>query len=191
MNRRALAVTLIVSLALTVAWRWIPLPENEALLQSLPASGAAYQSASVAMSTSERAIYGEATAVKRLYRIGTDDLMVLLVDGARNRHGVHDPAYCFRGGGWTIEEKSAYPLQNGEGALYTMRRGQQTTQALSWFTDGRSQWASPVRYWWTATLRRATLGLSGPEPVLVVVQPAEAVPDWNRLLRLMPELAAL
>ncbi len=191
MNRRTLAVILILSVVLTVAWRWIPLPDNEALITSLPANGAAYQSASITLTAAEQAIYGEANAVKRLYRIGSDDVMVLMVDGTRNRHGVHDPAYCFRGGGWTITDRTPFPLQNGDGALYTMQRGQQTTQALSWFTDGRSQWSSPLRYWWVATLRRATLGLSGPEPVLVVVQPTEAIPDWNRLLRLMPELFAL
>jgi hypothetical protein len=102
---------------------------------------------------------------------------------------VHDPAYCFRGAGWTVEKRAAYAIPGGTAALLTLSRGSTGRQVMFWMTDDRKRFAQPLRYWWQATWRRLTLGWSGPAPVLVVLQPAEAGAfDWHKLTDNFPQL---
>ena len=44
-------------------------------------------------------------------------------------------------------------------------------EAIFWMSDGRERHSSPSRYWYQTALRRLTLGRSGSEPVLIILQP--------------------
>ncbi|MCX6878498.1 MAG: hypothetical protein NTW21_32490 [Verrucomicrobia bacterium] len=60
------------------------------------------------------------------------------------------------------------------------------TEALWFFDDGKHQFISPVEYWLATSRRRATLGRSGAEPVLVSLR---SLPDepihWDRVRQIL------
>ncbi len=169
---------LLTATVLALLWEFIPLKDASHRVRSLPASGAGYQSEDIPLTPTEAATFGSANVLKRLYRVGGQQFVVAVIDGTRNRHAVHDPFYCIRGSGWTIASDAPFAIEGGTGRLTRIVRGQEETEMLLWFSDGRTLHGSPVRYWWQTTLRRLSLGLSGPEPVLVIVQPAVAG-NWN------------
>ncbi|MBA3845857.1 MAG: exosortase-associated EpsI family protein [Planctomycetes bacterium] len=182
-SQRWLLLFLVVAIALGAAWQFVPLSDAQARLTALPTKGIGYESVDVPISDSERIIFGDASVLKRAYRIGADRLSVIIIDGTRNRHAVHDPMLCVRGGGWTISQRVPFPLPGGAGELVTITKGEQASEVLYWFSDGVDRHASPSSYWLQATLRRLTFGASGDEAVLVLLQaePGRAI-DWRRLL---------
>jgi hypothetical protein len=184
----ALALFVLTAL-LTAAWSVYPLPDAEGRLQALPARGFNFSSRDMPLATDEVAVLGEAGVIKRLYQVGDQCFVMTVVDSTRNRHAVHDPAYCYRGAGWTVESRVAYPVPGGTAALLTLLRGGARQQVMFWMSDDRTRYAQPLRYWWQATLRRITLNHSGSAPVLVILQPAAAGAfDWHRLTESFPQL---
>lgn len=189
---RPLALALAV--AVTLTWELVPLPDASQRLQTLSRAGLGFASVDVPLSRVEAGIYRGATVVKRLYRMRPDSAVIVVIDGSRNRHAVHDPAYCFRGGGWRVRAKHTLPLPGGVAVRVELERGRERTEAVYWFTDGVSRHTSALRYWWQASLRRLTFGQCGAEPVLVVIQPASSQTgsvDWDRMFASIPELRAL
>ncbi|HYE06765.1 MAG TPA: exosortase-associated EpsI family protein [Planctomycetota bacterium] len=182
-SQRWLLLFLAVMIALGAAWQFVPLADAQARLTALPAKGIGYESIDAPLSDSERVIFGDASVLKRAYRVGSDRFSVIVIDGTRNRHAVHDPMLCARGGGWSIAARAPFALPGGAGELVTITKGDQTSEVLYWFSDGVDRHASPTSYWLQSTLRRLTFGASGEEAVLVLLQaePGRAI-DWRRLL---------
>jgi hypothetical protein len=160
---------------LMVAYVWSrPLPLSASRIDHLPAAGTAYQSVEIPLQGAEVDFFRGARVVKRLYRTADHSTFVVLgIDGSGNRHAVHDPLFCFRGAGWVQQAAEVVPLARGEGKRVRFVRGTEEWEAIYWFTDGQSQHGSPLRAWLQSAARRLTRGYSGPEPVLVVVQPGE------------------
>ena len=66
--------------------------------------------------------------------------------------------------------------------LLKLTKGNQQAEVMFWYSDGLSRYSSAPRYWWETTLRRLTLGRSGREPVLVVLERfGDDVVNWQRL----------
>lgn len=167
---------------LVVLWDAMPLPDAVGHLGALPPRGADFVSRDLPLVPGEKNALGPAAYLKRLYAWRGQRFVVLAVDGTHNRHVVHDPQYCLRGAGWQLVSQHPVPLGGGEAMLSRFVHGRQAAEALYWYTDGEHCHASPLRYWWQTTLRRLTLGASGNEPILVIVQPFDADPmDWPRL----------
>ena len=179
---RWLWVGLGLVVLLAVLWDAVPLPDAVGHLMALPAHGADFVSRDLPLEPGEIAALGPAAHLKRLYAWRGQRFAVLAVDGTHNRHAVHDPQYCLRGDGWQLVSQHAIPLDIGQAMLSRFVRGQRVVEALYWYTDGETRYASPLRYWWQTALRRLTLGVSGNEPILVVVQSVDADPlDWPQL----------
>jgi len=179
---RWLWVGLGLVVLLTVVWDAVPLPDAVGHLAALPKRGADFVSRDLPLASVEDKALGPAAHLKRLYAWRGQRFEVLAVDGTHNRHVVHDPQYCLRGAGWQLVSQHPIPLGAGEAMLCRFVRGDRAAEALYWYTDGEIRHASPLRYWWQATLRRLTLGVSGNEPILVIVQPFDEDPmDWPRL----------
>ncbi|MCP5516923.1 MAG: exosortase-associated EpsI family protein [Verrucomicrobiales bacterium] len=172
-KRQALLAALILVAVLAVVWDRYPLPTAAVRLQQLPAEGIGCSSRELEVSEIEREAFGAADVVKRIYQTGTQRFVVTVVDGSRNRHAVHDPTYCFRGAGWRIAAREAAPVPGGEAAWLDLTQGNEHQAAAFWFSDGRFRHSSPLRCWMQTTLRRLTLGRSGEEPLLVLVQPLD------------------
>jgi len=76
------------------------------------------------------------------------------------------------------------PVEGGAAQLVRLSKKGQETEALFWFSDGSCRYPSPLRYWWQTTLRRLTLGHSGKEPVLIVIQPVGTeIVNWSKLVK--------
>jgi hypothetical protein len=192
MNSRAqkiLFVGLALAGLLALAWDGVSLPDAQDRVARLPAAGLGFSSREMPLNATEQSVYGAAQAVKRLYRAGRENFVVIIIDGARNRHALHDPAYCFRGAGWNIANERALKLPGGAGKILTLQKSGDTREAVYWFSDGSERHGQVVRCWWQTAMRRLTFGASGPDPVLVLVQPLEGrSADWERLPAQLPGL---
>lgn len=190
--RRWLTIGVGVTAGLLVLFQFIPLPDGSARIAAFPIRGAVFASRELPLEPAERAIMGEARLVKRLCQTSGQRFIVSIIDGTRNRHAVHDPAYCLRGGGWSISGQEPLAVPGGQAMKLSLTKAGQHAEALFWFSDGRTRHASPARQWLQSALRRVSFGKSGPAPLLVLVFPAEGVtPDWSRLWEEIPELGRL
>lgn len=177
----------LVCVTLGCLWRMIPLPDAQLRLQHLSVPDGDHPSRDLELTESEMRLLGEARCVKRVYRFGRREFLVTAIDGSGNRRAVHDPMYC-----WTIIDSSQQPLRGGNGtALRVVDQGIEK-DVLFWFSNGATKHASPTRYLLQTSLRRATLGWLGEEPVLLLVEPLEPAPvNWYRVLDEFPWLMDL
>jgi hypothetical protein len=163
-------------------WQFYPLQDAEARLSQIPREGLGFQGQDLSLTADEASILSNVHVIRRGYRFGSNRLILTVIDGTRNRHAVHDPFYCIRGSGWEILNNSLLSVKGGEARLIRMRKNRQETEALVWFSEGTKRYPSASRYWWKTTLRRLTLGHSGPEPVLVNLQAADGeLINWSRI----------
>jgi hypothetical protein len=187
--QKILFAGLVMAVVLALAWDLVPLPDAQNRVAHLATAGLGFSSREMPLNETETSIYGAAQVVKRIYRAGHENFAVVIVDGTRNRHAVHDPAYCFRGAGWIIAGERALELPGGAGKILTLQKNGETREALFWFSDGRERHAQIARCWWQTALRRLTFGASGPAPVLVLVQPlVDGRSDWSQLPAQLPAL---
>lgn len=163
-------------------WDFYPLPSAEVRLKQVRASGPNFSSQDLALTSSEQAVLAKAKVIHRRYEFEGHTVFVTVIDGTENRHAVHDPGYCFRGAGWVVCGKESLRVPGGSAECFKVRRNTETMDAVYWFSDGSQRHTSFPRYWWQTTLRRLTLGRSGPEPVMVVLQSNDREPDWPTLV---------
>ena len=182
-----IATALVLGGATLIAVRGSHQPSH---LRDLPTDGLLFRSAPIALLPEETTHLADVLVQKRRYAMPAGTVDLLAIDGEANRHAVHDPTFCHRGAGWEVASRQTLPLPYGQATAIRYRRGDESTQCLFWFTTGAEQSPSAWWYWAKATMRRLSAGQSGPEPVLVVLQPVgEADVDWSRLLRECPALA--
>ena len=111
-------------------------------------------------------------------------------DGTRNRHAIHDPYYCFRGGGWQLVDEETFPMPGGYAKIVRMQKGYKYQEAMVWFSDGKTRHTSALWYFIQTTFRRLTLGASGEEPVLIVLRPMEtSMVNWQEFVKGIPPLS--
>lgn len=186
-HQNKLWIGLIVAIVLGLIWQFYRLPNAEARMERLPLSGLGYKGTSEPLNEFETNFFKGVNIVKRIYRIGSTSYFVTILDGTLNRHVVHDPYYCFQGSGWSVISKSEMPIPGGVAALVNIKKDTVERQALFWYSNGVSRYFSPMHYWWATTLRRLTLGLSGAEPVMIMIQPQTTGPvDWNQFKENFP-----
>lgn len=180
---------LLLAVILALVWDRVPLPDAQNRVAGLAPAGLGFTSREVPLNETEKSIFGPAQVTKRVYRVGRQNFVIVIIDGTRNRHAVHDPTYCFRGAGWTIAGERPLALPGGAGQILSLRKGNQTREAVYWFSDGRERHAQVARCWWQTALRRLTFGASGPAPVLVLVQPLDdESAAWETLPVTLPML---
>lgn len=187
-----LRVQLAASLIILLCWNGLSSIDGSRQLEEIPASGLGFRSRTLPLAPGERETFARLDTVKRAYDVGGRRFVLLVVDGSRNRHGVHDPSYCVRGAGWTVETSTDVDAPKGRVKLCRLRRGDETAEILYWFGDGTRRHGSALRYWIDASLRRLTLGWSGREPLLVLLQPlGDGKVDWTWILENSRPLFAL
>jgi hypothetical protein len=195
MNRtkqNLLWAALALAIVLGIAWQFYPLADAKERILALPLNGEGFSGQDVPLSEFEKTFFTKVNVLKRVYKIGERYFFVTALDGTRNRHVVHDPYYCFKGSGWEILSDKSFPIPGGTASLLEITKGEDKRQALFWFSDGTSHYTSPLHYWWEATVRRITLGYSGPEPILILIQPLEGGPvDWNNVVKIFHPLFKL
>ncbi len=187
--KNGLWLGLASAIILSILWQFKPLPDALHRMETLPLIGIGYKGSDLPLKPSEKKIFEGVNVLKRVYTIGNKPFFITVLDGTHNRHVVHDPYYCLKGSGWSLLNEKTVPAPKGKASLLIVRKGDKEKEALFWFSDGNKQFNSPLTYWLTATLRRITLGLSGPEPVLIVVQPMQEEPvDWEHFQKQMGPL---
>jgi len=152
-------------------WQFYPLQTAQNRMNKIPIEGATFSGKEVELSPFEENFFKDVNIVKRIYKIGGQYYFVVVLDGTKNRHPIHDPYYCFRGEGWTIESEKTLPIVDGVANLLHISKNNEKREALFWFSNGETNYTSLIKYWWQTTLRRISLGYSGPEPVLIMVTP--------------------
>lgn len=171
---------LIGAIILGMIWQFAPIPDAQERVKELPLNGIGFQGKAIPLEPFEEEYFKDVTVLKRVYEVDGQYFFVTILDGTKNRHVVHDPYYCFRGGGWEIIEEHTFSLNKGNGSKLLITKDNQQREALFWFSDGSKQHSSPLNYWLQTSLRRLTLGMSGNEPLLIVVQPLMNEPvNWE------------
>ncbi len=182
MTRRGLILASLLAAAvlLSIVWPHLPMRGDADPLSKIPSGGHWLKSHDVALSAPEIRWLGGAKGIKRLFSVGGRIWILAVTDGSGNRQAVHDPTYCFIGEGWKILSQSRIPLAGGSAVLVSMSRRDESSSAIFWFFDGGAPFASLPEYWTKSTLRRITLGLSGPEPLLFILRPVGSPPEnWT------------
>ena len=188
-TRTILWTGLAFAVVLGSLWQFVPLRDAQDRVAALPKSGIGYVSQDLPVPPEMRAVFGDAQVLRRSYAVRGQRFVLWVVDGSRNRHAVHDPLFCVRGGGWEIRSQGDFALEGVQARLLRAVKAGREVESLLWFSDGRTRHASAPRYWWQTTLRRLTLGASGPEPVLVNLQPVDPQGmNWRRLTEDLPAL---
>jgi hypothetical protein len=182
-------VALCTALLLGMLFDACPPPDELSRVHGIPAQGLGFEGADLPLNQSELSLYNKAEVIKRYYQIGRTRFMLIAIDGAKNRHAIHDPMYCFRGAGWMIERKDKLPIEGGEALLLHLKKGVTSRNVAYWFSDGRTRHGSVVRYWLQATLRRITMGHSGKEPILVMIQSIDD--DPINFMQILDQFGAL
>jgi hypothetical protein len=174
---------LAVVAAMTLLWEFVPLKTSRARLENFPTRSFGFASREIPLSEGEKSIFGKADVLKRVYQVGGQRVVTQIVDGTNDRHAVHDPMHCFRGAGWELTRGVDLPVGGGAARQITLQRGNQTAEAMYWFSNGQSRHASAMRCWWQTSLRRMTFGHSGDEPLLIILQPLSGENlDWPKLI---------
>ena len=187
----ALWIVVLAAIAMNLLFSR-PLPDALERLATLRTEGRYFASREVPLTPAEAGVLREATVIRRTVAIGGSVVMLTVIDPTRNRHTLHDPLFCFRSAGRTITPAGRVDLPRGWGAGTTVDDGQGRTSVLYWFSDGATQHGSTGKAWTQSILRRLTRGLSGGEPVVVILSDVGgAPPDWAAILERWPELAAL
>lgn len=180
-SRNYLWIFLACAVLVGMLWQFYPLPDALKRMNALPLWGEGYIGKDVPLTPFEQSFFKDVNVIKRIYNVKGQDFFITALDGTHNRHIVHDPYYCFKGTGWTILSERPLHLPHGEATILEISKGEEKKEALFWFSDGKAPYSSAIKYWWQATLRRMTLGLSGQEPILVIVQPLHNKPvDWDK-----------
>ncbi|MBI4659856.1 MAG: exosortase-associated EpsI family protein [Verrucomicrobia bacterium] len=182
---------LIAAIVLGVLWDFYPLANSEDRLRLVRANGSNFSSQDLPLTRTEQSVFANAKVIHRRYQFEGHRVFVTLVDGTENRHAVHDPGYCFQGAGWKVVDQTTITVPGGRAKRFKAVRKTETMVVMYWFSDGCKRHASFPRYWWQTTLRRITLGRSGPEPVLVVLQAPNEKADWPILIPKMIDALSL
>jgi Protein of unknown function (DUF3485) len=192
-TQKFLWALLAIAVFVGLIWQFYPMPDAGKRLHALPLQGPGFIGQDEPLTEFELNFFKNANVVKRIYRVDHENYFVTVLDGTKDRHLVHDPYYCFTGSGWNIISKKRLSLVNGDAETLIISKGTHEKSAIFWFSNGKSTYASPLEYWWEATLRRLTLGWSGQEPVLVMIQPLDTVTDvdWKKVTGILDPLTAL
>lgn len=191
-SSRQLWIFLAAAAILGLLWQFVPLTNAEGRLADLPLVGARYGGKNIPLTEFEENFFYRVNLLKRVYNIQGEGVFIVVLDGTENRHIVHDPYYCFKGSGWDIISEKTITIPRGTASMVNIRKGNEEREAMFWFGDGTTNYASPLRYWLETTLRRLSFGFSGPEPVLVLVQPvSQRAIDWQELPNQFPSLFKL
>jgi hypothetical protein len=173
---KLLWVALSLALAMGIAIDLYPMPEEGSRVHRIPSRGLGYTSFNIPLRGEEISFYRKAMVVKRCYLMGSRRFLLIAIDGAGNRHAVHDPMYCFRGAGWRIRGAEPIPIEGGSAVLLHLKSSSSSRDVAYWFSDSQTRHASVVRYWLQATMKRISMGRSGREPILIMLQSIDGNP---------------
>jgi len=190
--RRSLWCGLGIALIYCLALDLMPSSKKETRLTKLPLQGIGFTGQDLPLNAAEQNVFQRATVVKRIYQCGKNRFVLLAVDGAGDRHAIHDPLYCFAGAGWTVKNGSTTQLPGGQGRILQLTKDGQTAEAVYWITDGEHRMASASQAWWQSLKRRICLERNTHAFVLIVLQPvADGTINWKEVLSGFPELLSI
>jgi hypothetical protein len=188
----ALWVALIVVMVLGVLWERVRLPNAKDRFGRIPLKGLGFAGQELPLDEVELKVFGKADVLNRVYAAGPYKFVLTIIDGTNDRHAVHDPLYCFKGAGWSVDGQIPKRIAGGEGKILKLSKEGRQVEAMIWFSDGRERHASALLYWWQTTVRRITIGKSGDEPILIVIQPAgQAALNWDVIFDAFPSLRTI
>ncbi len=189
LKRRWLWLALGTVMAMSLLWELVPRSDATARLNRLPGTGFHLFSRDIPLNKVEEDIYHGANVRKRLYQAGHEKFILLAIDGTHDRHAVHDPTYCFLGGGWKVGADRTLPIPGGVARLLNLTKSDGNVEIMFWISDNHVRHGSAMRAWWQSTLRRLTFGLSGEEPVIFILQPLPGTTvNWDDICVEFPAL---
>lgn len=191
MKRILLWTAIGLTAVVTLIWPLLPTPPATDRLAAIPSSGPDFQSQPLELSAADLAFLGKARTLQRIISMrGGGQLVLTVIDGTENRHAVHDPLYCLSGAGWKRIQTELVKVNSGEATHVSLTKDGMTAEVIWFFDDGNKQFTSPLEYWFRTSCRRATLGRSGPEPLLVSLRGISNEPvNWDRVRQiLLPSL---
>lgn len=190
LRRYSLWGVIVAAFVLIVLWEAFPLADAKSRLDSLPLRGETFDGQTLPLSDMEVTVFEGCNLIKRIYRVGSDRMFLTIVDGTNNRNAVHDPTLCFSGSGWEVSERERLEVDGGYAEIITLKKGIRRREVLLWFSEGDRKYGSVVTYWYRTALRRLTMGLSGNEPVRIIVElnrPGINI-NWKEIMNQFPEL---
>ena len=187
-NKSIFFISLIAALVTVIVWDSFDLESATVRLESLSHQGIGYKSQAVELLDSEKEIFGQLDFNRRFYHTNNGSFIVTLIDGTKDRHAVHDPMYCFTGAGWEhseIKNKASYKH-------IRLTKNKSSIEVIYYFSNSNEIYSTKQRYLFDCSLRRLSLGWSGKEPILVVIQSIENQSlNWHDIIKVLPELQSI
>lgn len=187
-KHHAFWVTLFILFLGVVIVRSLSVAPQLDRIDALPLHGATFDGEPLQLTPQEGDYLGNAEAIKRLYTVGGDSYVVVVIDGTHNRAAVRTPESCFLGAGYSILEEYYIPIPGGKATALIMKQGEDTRHIIYWYTTGYSHHSSPMKQSLQSALRRISPGSGANEPFLVIVETANPKTNWNSLLSAFPDL---
>ncbi|MDQ8193803.1 exosortase-associated EpsI family protein [Coraliomargarita sp. SDUM461004] len=166
--------SLLILILIATYVRTLDLPDASARIANFPQSGPGFSARRVALTEFEKDMLGEAKGYKWIYTWKGLRYAITILDGTHNRQAVHDPRYCFRGAGWTIEMDETITLAGGSARHLQLSNENGRSEAVFFYSTGERVFDAPLEYWMRATVRRWLRSKGGAEPVLVMLQALDA-----------------
>jgi len=179
-------------LALAILWESVPLKDSQDRLDTFPKSGFGFVTQEIPVSSVERRVFKECNLLKLYIRQGKQSYLLTAIDGTENRNAVHDARLCFIGSGWTITNERIVTIPGGNSAIITLEKAGRRREVMMWFSDGEYRYGSALKYWIASALRRLTFGMSGEEPIRIIIQPTDdRALDWDDIINNLSPLWSL
>ncbi len=94
----------------------------------------------------EAKIAEKSSFIKRRYMRGTDEIWVIGVSAAEDRHNVHHPRYCYTGSGWNVVRSQTINGSHHSATEVVLQKKDAGKAYFNleryWFTDGEKSEAS-------------------------------------------------
>ena len=186
-------VSFIGLLGAILVYAIVPVANARDRLEFIPSESHSFNSVEIPFTQEEKDFLRDAHAIKRLYSLSDGNtLMMLVVDGAEDRHVVHNPVFCIKGAGDEILSEESMPLVKGSGSKLKIKTDSGFQEMAYWYSTLNRRHSSFANLLWDNVLNRLSFGTATNAPVMVVLYSSSNKSiNWNRVPDQLPFLMSL
>lgn len=183
-------IALLLLTTVLIYWSVTLPPSARDRIDAIPTEGLSYKLEPLPWSEYERKTLKNAVGSKWKCRIGNEEVVLLVVDGAQNIHAIHDPAFCLRGAGFELASEADVPLPGGKAKQLELQNGDQRREVVYWFSNTRERYHSLLQFRLDTTFSRIYSNID--PPLMVLLYGEHRSPEqWAAIVDILPFMQTL